>query len=176
MSAIVTIGEDNGAATGSPAQGATRTLPAGQVNWKNTDDVSTVYSDSPIPSGSNSYTKYQFARFTGTFNVIENCKWSHTAGTFGTGVTLKGVVTSTYATPATTTNAALTQNMTSTTPVASGQTVLFSTVGPQGGSPAATLTVSPGYTQYLATQLQTSSLAAPGDTDSITLSIIFDEA
>lgn len=173
MAATFEYNEDNGAATGSPAAGATRTTAVTQVNWKNTDDVGTAYSSSPITAGNNSYTKYQSGKFTGTFNQISAGLWAHTAGTLGTGLTLKGVVTSTYATPSTTANAALTVNMTSVIAIGSGQTVLFNTT-PQGASPTATLTVA-GFTQFLASQLQTLNTAAAGDTATVTLTLQYNE-
>lgn len=174
MAATFEYNEDNGAATGSPAKGTTRATAVTQVNWKSVDDVATAYTSSTIIAGANSMTKYQFGKFTGTFNQISTGKWSHTAGTLGTGLTLKGVVTSTYATPSTTTNAALTQTMTGITAIASGQTVLFSTTGPEGASPTASITAA-GYSQYLATQLQTTSSAAAGDIGAITLTLRYDE-
>lgn len=174
MAATFEFNEDNGAAAGSPPKGTTRTTAVTQNNWKNTDDVATAYSSSPIAAGSNSYTKYQFGKFTGSFNQILSCLWAHTAGALGTGLTLKGVVTSTYATPSTAANAALTQNMTTAIAIGSGQAVNFHTTGPEAAGPTATLS-APGYTQYLATQLQTSGSAAAGDIGSVTLTLQYDE-
>lgn len=173
MAATFEYQEDNGTQTGSPLKGTTRNTAVTQVNWKNIDDVATVYSTSPITDGNNSYTKYQFGRFTGAFNQISAAVWAHTAGVLGAGLTLKGVVTSTYATPSTVANAALTQNMTSVISIGSGQSVSFSTTGPEGAGPTSTLTAS-GYTQYLATQLQTSGAAA-GDTATVTLTLQYNE-
>ena len=62
----------------------------------------------------------------------------------GTGLTIKGTVSSTYATPATTANAALTTTMTSVIAIASGLAVLFSTTGPYDASPTATLAAAWG--------------------------------
>lgn len=174
MASTCQFGEDNGAAAGSPPKGTTRTIPAAQVNWKNTDDVTTTPESSVILAGNNSYTKYQFARITGTFTSVGNGLWSHTAGTFGANLTLKGKVTSTYATPATAANAALTVDMTAVTAIGSGQAVLFSTTGPEAASPSATLGAA-GYSQYLATQLQTAVGAASGATTVVTLTFQYDE-
>lgn len=174
MTAVFTYQEDNGPATGSPAKGTTR-ADATQVNWKNVDDIATAYNSASITAGDNSFTKYQFGKFTGSFTSISAGKWAHTAGSLGTGLTLKGVVTSTYATPATSANAALTQNMTSAIAIGSGQTVLFHTTGPEGASPAS-LIAAAGFTQYLATQLQTTTSAAPGDTATVTLTLQYNES
>lgn len=173
MAAIFEYNEDNGAATGSPAKGTTRNTAVTQVNWKSVDDVATAYDDAPIVATNNSYIKYQFGKFTGSFNEIGSAKWAHTAGVLGTGLTLVGKVTSTYATPATTAMSGST-NMTSVIAIGSGADVDFSEVGPEGGSPTATLE-NPGYTQYLATQLQTTGSAEAGDTATVTLTLQYNE-
>lgn len=174
MAATFEFNEDNGTQTGSPSKGTTRNTAVTQANWKNADDVSTTYSSSPITAGNNSYIKYQFGKFTGTFNTISNAKWAHTAGTLGSNLTLVGKVTSTYATPVTTTMSGST-DMTSAISISSGTAVSFHTTGPEGASPTSTLTAA-GYTQYLATQLQVGSSASPGDTASVTLTLAYDES
>ena len=175
MSATFEYNEDNGAAVGSPAKGTTRSTAVVQNNWKNVDDVASVYSAYPITAGNNSFSKYQFGKFTGAFNRIITGKWSaHTAGALGTGLTLKGTVSSTYATPATGVNAALTTDFTAIVAVAAGLDVLFSTVGPEGASPTAELNEA-GFTQYLITQLQVSVAAAAGDTAVVTSTLSYYE-
>lgn len=166
--------EDNGAAAGSPAKGTTRTTARTECNWKNIDDSTTAYSSSPITAGNNSYTKYQAGHFSGTFNQISNVLWAHTSGTMGTGLTIKGIVTSTYATPATTTNASLTTDMTSSIAIGSGAAANMSTTGPEAASPTSTLSAA-GYTQFLANQLQTTASAAPGDTATATFTLQYNE-
>lgn len=174
MAATFEFNEDNGAQTGSPLKGTTRNTAVTQVNWKNIDDVATAYSSSPITAGNNSYTKYQFGKFTGTFNQISSGLFAHTAGTLGTGLTLKSVVTSTYATPSTTANAALTTDSTTAIAIGSGAAVLFSTTGPEAGSPTSTLAAA-GFSQYFPTQLQTTGSAAAGDTATVTLTLQYNE-
>lgn len=167
--------EDNGAATGTPAKGTTRTATS-NVNWKNIDDTTTAYTapSAVIAAGQNSFVKYQFVKFTGTFNTISAGLFAHTAGSIGTGVTLKRLITSTYTTPSTTALSGST-DITATTPIASGVSVNFSTVGPEGSSPTATLTAA-GYTQYIATQLQTTVAAAAGDIGTQTLTFQWNES
>lgn len=133
-----------------------------------------MYTSAPIVAGTNSFSKYQFGKFTGTFNQISSGLWAHTAGVFGSGLTVKGVVTSTYATPSNAANAALTQDMTPVIAITSGQAVLFSTVGPEGASPTTTLS-SAGYSQYLVTQLQTTNAASSGDTVAATFTLRYNE-
>jgi hypothetical protein len=173
MAATFEYNEDNGTQTGSPLKGTTRNTAVTQVNWKNVDDVATAYSSSPITAGNNSYIKYQFGKFTGTFNQISAGLWAHTAGALGTGLTLVGKVTSTYATPVTTAMAGST-DMTSVIAIGSGAAVNFHTTGPEGTSPTSTLSAA-GYTQYLATQLQTTGSAAAGDTATVTLTLQYNE-
>lgn len=175
MAATFEFNEDNGASTGSPAKGTTRTTAVTQCNWKNTDDVATAYTSSPIQAGNNSYDKWQCGKFSGTYNTILNGKWAHTAGTLGTGLTLKGKVAATYTTPATTANSNLSTDMTSVIAIGSGATVQFGATGPEAAGKAASTTSNPAYTEFLTTQLQTTGSAAAGDIGSITLTLQYDE-
>lgn len=174
MAATFSWGEDNGNAAGSPAKGTTRDVAGvNQVNWKNIDDVDSAYTSYPVTAGGNSFTKYQFGMFSGTFTQISNVKWAHTSGTFGAGLTLYGFATSGYATPATGANAALTWNMTATVNVETGGAILMSSLGPERAG--ATTLAAPGFTQYLATQLRTTTAAAAGDTAVIGFTLRYDE-
>lgn len=174
---------DTGSATGSPPHGTVQSGFNGDThyptenNWKNADDNTendgTAYSAAPIVAGNNSYERWLYGSFSGSFNEILNVVWSaHTAGTLGTGLSLYGTVTSSYTTPSTTANANLTTNFTSIVAIGSGLSVNLSTTGPYASSPTSTLTSS-GYTQYLVSQLQTTTGASPGDTASITGTLQF---
>jgi len=173
MAATFEFNEDNGAATGSPAKGTTRNTAVTQVNWKAVDDVATAYSAAPINQGANSFTKYQFGKFTGTFNQISNGLFAHTAGALPTGASLYGAVTSTYATPAQAANGAL-SDISTVIAITSGAAVSFSTVGPEGASPTTTLAAA-GYTQYLATQARTTGTTPTGDSATLTLTLRYSE-
>jgi len=180
MAATFEWNEDNGAQTGSPLKGTTRTAARTERNFKNIDDSTTAYGSSPIAAGQNSFTKYQFGKFTGTYNQILNGKWSaHTApaGALATGLTLHGKVQSAYSTPAKTTDSGMASAVDFTTAVAigSGQTVSFHVTGPEGASPTATLASGGGFTQYLSSQLITTVSAAPGDMPTITETLQYDE-
>lgn len=177
MSATFAFKEDNGAATGSPARGTTAATTVTTCNWKNIDDaVATAYSASPITAGNNSYIKYQFGSFSGTYNQLSAGLWSpHTAGTLAANCTLVGKVSSTYTTPATTAMSGST-DYSSIVAIGAGATVLFSLdTNPSTGSPTATTTVNPVVTQWLVTQLQTTASAAAGDIASITLTLQYNE-
>lgn len=173
MAATFEFNEDNGAATGSPAKGTTRNTAVTQVNWKAVDDVATSYATTPVVAGTNSFPKYQFGKFTGTFNQISNGLFAHTAGTLPSGVTLYGAVTSTYATPSQSATAGMT-DISSVTAIGSGAAVLFSTTGPEGASPTSTLSAA-GYSQYLATQIRTTGAAPTGDSATQTLTLRYSE-
>lgn len=170
--------EDTGTQTGSPTKGTTRTTGVTDVNWKNSGVQGDAYSSFPITAGNNSFEKWQFGKFTGTFNQILTGKFAHTSGTLGTGLTLKGTPACTgdgdrllYTTPSATANANLTTDMTSAISIASGVAVCFGATGPEATGKATSTTSNPGYTNFLTTQLQTASNASPGDTATVTLTL-----
>ena len=171
MAATAEWFEDNGAATGTPAKGATRTAaPSG--DWKSVDNTTTTRQNARIIAGQHSFHKYRFVKFGGTFNQISNGRFAHTAGALGVGLTIVGKVTSTYATPARSALAGST-NMTAVTPVNSGQPVQFSTTGPEDTA-TSSLTAA-GYSQYLVTQLQTQASATAGDIGDQTFTLQWNE-
>lgn len=171
MSATTTWYEQNGTATGSPAHGTESTISS--CDWKSVDDTTTSRASAPVLAGENSYSKYIYLKFTGTFNQISAVKFAHTSGTLGTGISLKGKVTSTYTTPATSALGSST-DMTSTTAIGSGASVLLGTSGPNDASPSASQT-STCYTQYLVTQVQTTAAASAGDSGTVTLTVQYNE-
>jgi hypothetical protein len=182
MAATFEFEEDNGTQTGSPTKGTTRTAARTETNWKNIDDSTTAYTASPIVAGNNSYPKWQFGHFSGTYNQILNGLFAHTLTAFGAGLTLKGTPACTgdgdrllYVTPTTSALAALTVDMTTAVSIGSGVAVFFSATGPEATGKAASTTANPAYTNFLTTQLQTTGSAAPGDTANVTLSLQYDE-
>lgn len=182
MAATFEFEEDNGTAAGSPAKGTTRTAARSEVNWKNIDDSTTAYSSSPITGGNNSFEKWQFGHFSGTFNQVLAGLFAHTAGAFGTGLTLKGTPACTgdgdrllYTTPSVTTNASLTTDMTTAIAIASGVAVCFGATGPEATGKATSMATNPCYTNFLTTQLQTTTGAAAGDTTTVTNTLQYQE-
>lgn len=173
MAATFAFDRDHGTLTSG--RGATTSTGVSDVNWKNTDVEATAYSASPITFGNNSFENWLFGHFSGSYNQISAGLWAHTLTAFGTGETLKGTVTSTYTTPATTTNAALSTDMTTAIAIASGQAVLFTPTSPNTGSPTSSTTANPAYTQFLPTQLQTTTSAPAGDTPQVTLTLQYNE-
>ena len=171
MAATTTWYEQNGTATGSPAYGVESTITS--CDWKSVDDTTTPRASATVDAGSNSYAKYIYLKFTGTFNMVSAVKFAHTSGTLGTGISLYGKVTSTYATPSRS-NLSDSSNITSTSSVSSGTAVLLSTTGPNGTSTSTSQT-SACYTQYIVTQVRTTSSAGAGDSGSATLTIQYNE-
>lgn len=173
---------DHGTATGSPAKGTTRSVGRTDYNHKNIDDAATAYTANPITAGNNSFEIWGFGKFTGAFNQILNGRFAHTAGALGTGLTLKGPTSmtvdgdnETYTTPSTTANANLNVDMTSVIAIGSGQVVWYGGTGPEAAGKAASSTNATTYSNWLATQLQTTGSAAAGDTTQITLTHQFEE-
>lgn len=174
--------EDTGTQTGSPTKGTTRTGGVADVNWKNSGVQSDVYSSFPITAGNNSFEKWQFGHFSGTYNQILNGLFAHTAGALGTGLTLKGPPACTndasrllYTTPSVSANSNLSNNMTSVIAIGSGVGVCFGPTGPEATGKGTSTTSNPAYTNYLTTQLQTTGSADPGDTATVTLTLRYDE-
>lgn len=175
MAATFAWKEDYGTQTGSPLSGTSEWNPATNINWSSNANPTTTYSSNPINAGANSYERYQWGSFSGTYNQILNGLWAHTAGAFGANLTLVGKVTSSYTTPVVTAMAGST-DMTSVIAIGSGAAVLFSTNGnPETATPTASTTANPTATQYLVTQLQAGASAAAGDTATATLTLRYDE-
>lgn len=173
MASIFDWQEDNGTQTGSPTKGTTRTTGRAEQNWKNIDDSTTAYGSSSIVAGNNSFDKWTFGKFTGTFNSISAVLWAHTAGSMGTGLTIKGKVAPAggYTTPAVAANANLTVDMTTPIAIGSGQSVNVGATGPEAAGKAASTTSNPAYTDWLTHQLQTTTSAVAGDTATATFTL-----
>jgi len=182
MAATFEFNRDTGTQTGSPTKGTTRSTAVTDVNWKNTDTYATAYSAAPITAGSNSYEIWTCGKFSGTFNNVLTGLWAHTAGTLGTGLTLKSTPACTgdgdrllYTTPSTSANANLTVDATSAVAIGSGVAVFFGATGPEATGKASTMATNPCYTNFLTTQLQTTGSAAAGDTATVTMTLQYNE-
>lgn len=171
MAATTNWYEQNGTATGSPAHGTESSISS--CDWKSVDNTTTSRASAPVLAGANSYTKYIYLKFSGTFNQVSAVKFAHTAGTLGTGISLKNKITSTYETPSTSALSGST-DITSTTAIGSGASVLLSTSGPNGTSTSSSQTTT-CYTQYIVTQVQTTSSASAGDSGTVTLTVQYNE-
>jgi len=175
MAATFEFDESNGA-------GETITHGRAETNWKNVDDSTTAYTASPITAGNNSFDKWLFGHFSGTYNQISAGLFAHTAGSMGAGLTIVGqpAMTAdgdrlTYATPSASANASLTFDQTSITAIGSGRAVWFGATGPASSGKAASSTANPAYTNYLTHQLQTTGSAGAGDTATATFTLRYNE-
>lgn len=174
MSSTFSWNKDNGAQTGSPTAGATRAT-ATDTNWKSIDDNTTPFTSASVQQGQNSFEVWLSGQWGGTYSNIFSVLWAHTAGSFPSGVTLKGVVGTAYTTPSQTTNSNLTVDMTSSIAIASGQSVNVGGTSPQAGGKTASTNANPAYTQFLTTQAQLSTTATQGDSAVITETIQWNE-
>lgn len=184
MAATATWEQDTGTQTGSPTKGTTRSTPQTNMNFKNSDTFADVYSSYPITAGNNSYEIWTYVKFTASsFNNINTLKWSHSAGVAGTGCSLMGNPAVTgdgdrplYTTPSTTTNATLTNDMTTAIGAGSGVATFVGATGPEATSKASSATgAADRYTNYLPVQLQTTGSAVPGDNATLTFTLRFNE-
>lgn len=171
MAATTNWYEQNGTATGSPASGIESSIQS--CDWKSVDDATTSRASAPVQAGANSYEKYIYLKFTGSFNQISAVKFAHTSGTLGTGISLKNKITSTYNTPSVSAMAGA-NDITTPTAIGSGASVLLGTSGPNDANPSSAQTTA-CYTQYIVTQAQVASSASAGDSGSATLTIQYNE-
>lgn len=181
MAATFQFCEDNGASLGGTfARGTSRSTGVSNLNWKSVDDTATIFSNAPLTAGQNSYDKFQFGVFTGSWNTVKSGLWQHTYNTnaeaLGLGLVIKCAVSGSgfYRTPAQTANSLLIHNLSSTGLIATGLTVGLGINGPEhsgktrGSEGTTGYFVSPwgvvAYTDYIATQLETSVSASAGNT------------
>ena len=172
MVATVSVAETNTSA-------ATVTASITNMNMGSADAVNLVAATYPITASTNSYEKWlRFNWSAGTATSIGNLKvWSNTSSDAVAGVEIK-------------TNAASSNSGTITFPTSSGPSCVnraatylyakfFSTAAPSfanvpiGGQTSSTLTAA-GYSDYIVTQIQTSTAAVAGRTATI-ISFQYDE-
>lgn len=127
------------------------------------------YSTNPIPAGENSFEVWLRAKFTGTFNKIENIQfWRSTNFSPATGLALywKPKGASAYAQPTSAVSKAI-----SAIPTADPGSANIGI----GNNITGNLTAS-GYSNYIVTQLRTTSAAAAGDTSLAAFTLNYDES
>ena len=184
MSATFTFCEHNGPVASIGSTGLTSGVT--QVNWKSVDDVATAYAAAPIVAGTNSYEKWQFVRFGGTYTQILNGRFAHTGGALPSGVSLFGPPAMTSdstrlaypSAPSRSTNGNLT-DISAVTDISQGAAVFFGLGQPGDSGKAASYTPGGGSvaacTNYLTTQLRTTGDATTGAGGPLTLTFRFDE-
>lgn len=136
-------------------------------NFKNYDSaVAADYTSYPITAGNSSFDVYLRAKFTDTFNKIDNIQfWMSTDFSPNTGLSVTMAANNhAYATPS------ATDNGHSAVPTSDPGTANVSIGGQLTGS----LTAS-GYSDYIILQLDTTVSAAAGDTSLATFTLQYDE-
>ena len=122
-----------------------------------------------IARGQNSFEKYIFGSWGGTFTQVDVIQFAMTAGSFGTGEVIKwGSNTETFAFPVTTTSTIATASLPTTLPGSANVSI--------GGNLAGSLIASPGSSDYMVMQYITESTAALGSTNQKTFTIMWDES
>jgi hypothetical protein len=175
-----------------------------EVNWKSVNDSTTAYTAAPVTAGTNSYKKYQFGRFSGTWSTISNVLFEHTAGTLPSNVQLAGRKNTSFTTPDTSDplpNSPASgvadattgfYDLTTVTAIGSAritgiqltQDADNTDIRPADagvtneGTSMATSVSSGGYaaTEYLITQLKVGGAASAGSIGTITLTLRYDES
>ena len=91
------------AATCTPCEangvGEDITVGINNLNFGTTDAPNIVPGDYPVPRGDNSFTKYLFFRFTGTWTDITNMKFWKNSGAYVTDEEILAAANVVYATP-----------------------------------------------------------------------------
>jgi len=179
MAATFQWGEDNGTTTGSPARGATRQVPITNINFGTQDNYNIVHATYSIALGDNSFDKFIFGVFSGTWTQISNVKIRNTAGALGSGVTIKAKNNVAYTTPAQITNTSLTNDITTPGAISGGYALNLKDTpqdaGVTGSSSVLYTTYPTAYTAFWGVQLQTSPSASPGAGATITWTLQYDE-
>lgn len=154
----------------SPGTDSDLGISGNLANYKRADDATAAnYSSNPIPAGERSYEVWLRAKFTGSFNKIENIQfWRSTNFSPADGLSVKWGDTgvSAYATPVTGTNKA-----TSAVPTSDPGSANVSIGGNITGNLAAS-----GYSDYIVTQLDTAASAIAGDTSLAVFTLNYDES
>jgi len=154
----------------SPGTVASLGISGNLFNFKRADDATAAnYSTYPISAGEKSYEVWLRAKFTGTFNKIDNVQfWKSTDFSPNTGLSVKWApsIPSAYSTPVTGVNKCVSAVPTSDpgTPNVKCRNGLTSGL------------VASGYTGYIVLQLVTTSAAAAGDTSLATFTLNYDES
>ena len=63
------------------ANGAAETVTHGKTkaDWKNEDSTTDNYGSFPVTAGNNSFEKWIYGHFSGTYNQLSAGLWAHTA-------------------------------------------------------------------------------------------------
>lgn len=170
MSAVFAWTQSNGAA--SAVAETSLGISGNLFNFKKNDSaVAADYSSNPITAGDKSMEVYLRAKFTGSFNKIDNLQfWKSTDFSPATGLAVKWYPNglSAYATPTSGLSKAISAVPSGDPGAANLRVGAFSAL-------SASLAAS-GYSSYIVLQLNTTSAAAAGDTSLATFTLNYDES
>lgn len=147
----------------SESNGPTPTVTDGvtSINFGNVDSPNIVPASHPVTAGANSYEKWIRGKFYGVYSSVSNLKFYMSVGAYVTGEQIMAAVNATFATPVATTS------IVATNPI---PTLLGSALAPT--APGA----SPSYSGYMTLQLQTTGSTPPGNVNTKTLTLQYDES
>jgi len=154
----------------SPGTVAALGISGNLFNYKRTDDaVAANYSAHPVTAGQKSYEVWLRGKFTGSFNKVDNIKF-HRSTDFSpnTGLSILWAPStpSAYETPVTGANVCV-----SGVPSAYPGTANVRIGGVLSGA-----LIASGYTDYIVTQLSTTSAAPAGDSSLAIFTLAYDES
>ena len=181
MASAADFGKDYGAAAGAPPKGTNRQIRLSNLDFKSVDDTATSYVNAVLGTGTASYENWAFLCVSGTWNSISSATISHSTGTLGAGLSLYMIVTSGFRAPSRT-NLGTTSGINVTIPsgAAFGQPLYWNPIGPEFNGATGTIsTFFTGlYSCYFPIQLAASAdgTCSPGDTSSVTVSVVFTES
>ena len=182
MAVTLTICERNGPSPGIVTENIRL------IDYKMVDDINTPYSqyNAVINLGSNSYTKYIYIRFSGSFNTVGNVSITHLSGNLLTGSVLMSSPTITlssdllsYTQPSTTLATQCTTNISSLGSrigllVGSQGTAIDPASAPNKGSSANNIDGAI-FTNYFVTQLRTNRVGSTGSMNDIVFQVSYSE-
>lgn len=135
------------------------------LNMGSVDSTNLTPSTYPIVAGANAFEKYLKAKFSGTFTEISNMKFWKSVGALKTGEAILADEVTSYAQPVATTSAVAV----SAIPTSVGSAIVV-----HSAAGAATI-AAPGYTRYIALQLQTTVSTPAGALNTKTFTFQYDE-
>jgi len=138
------------------------------LNMVSVDSANADASANPIVAGENSYEKWIKGDFSGSFTTIDNIKFWKSAGSYVTGETIKwkGAGQTSYSQPTDNTSTIATEDLPTSEPSEANVSI--------GGSTTGNLSAA-GKTDFIVLQKQISTAASPGQTNTLTFTLSYDE-
>ena len=180
--------EENGTAGGTPARGNTATTGISNINFGSRDQANLTIASNVITGGTNSYDKYNYIMFSGSWNQLLNGRFNHSTGNLGVGISLFCLISGSgfYNTPSQGTNAQLNREITQTGLTSTGIVSNWVSTGAYNNDYALTATSgvvynnagwvgAVAYTPYIIQQIRTLASASAGDGALMTWTFAWDE-